>query len=655
MQRYYYGAKISDFISDANESIIGKLAVSHSFELSEQQKNAWTEQVTILKRELEGLGGYVYFEFTIPRIGRRVDNIVIVGDCIFVIEFKVGATHFYRHDIDQVVDYAVDLKNFHEGSHHARLIPVLVSTEADSKSLATSYSQENKLYKPIVVDKNDIHDVISGIAGKCLEVIVPDEWVNSRYKPTPTIIEAAKALYHGHKVEEISRSDADAINLSYTTKCINQIIDDSKINNHKSICFVTGVPGSGKTLAGLNIAIERHNIDKNEHAVYLSGNGPLVGVLREALARDEIERAKTQGISISKKDSYRKASSFIQNIHHFRDDALATTSAPIEKVVIFDEAQRAWTAEKAGEFMRRKKGISDFESSEPEFLINVMNRHQGSCVIVCLVGGGQEINTGEAGIGEWIEALRRSFGNWNIYYSDLITNDSNYMSDKNLIEWLKISGICKAGLHLSVSLRSFRTEKLSQFVKCLLDQDLDEARRLLSQIKDVYPIVLTRNIDKAKEWLRSQAKGTERYGLVASSGALRLVPCGINVKCNIDAPNWFLNNKNDVRSSYFMELVATEFDIQGLELDWVGLCWDADLSYQNEKWVYRKFSGTSWMMRKNEVQQDYLKNAYRVLLTRARQGMVICVPEGDDEDPTRIKEYYDGTYAYLLSMGLQLI
>lgn len=611
-------------------------------------------QVQILKNQLFELEGYIYFEFTIPRMGKRTDNILIIGDTVFVLEFKIGSCSFDKHAIDQTIDYSIDLKNFHEGSHHVKIIPVLIASEANTTNYNIAKYSDN-VFEPLLVGKNSIRDSILNINTKETSTVNPEEWVNSRYKPTPTIIQAAQALYEGHEVDEITRNDADAKNLSTTTDCINKIIDNSKANGTKSICFVTGVPGAGKTLAGLNIAIERKNIDEDEHAVFLSGNGPLVDVLREALTRDEVERVKYLGGKIKKDDSYRKASSFIQNIHHFRDDALKTDKPPIEKVVVFDEAQRAWTEVKASDFMQKKRGMTGFNMSEPEFLISVMDRHEGACTIICLIGGGQEINTGEAGIEEWFRALQKSFANWEIHYSKLIVSDDNYSKDKELSNWIQENGISQNDLHLGVSLRSFRSEKLSAFVKDILDIKISESKIIFQSLIKTYPIVITRDLETAKTWLKNNARGSERYGLVASSGALRLRPFGLNVKSKIDAPYWFLNSKDDIRSSYFMEEVATEFDIQGLELDWVGVCWDADLSFQNDQWVSKNFTGTTWKNVNQEVDRNYLKNAYRVLLTRARQGMVLFVPEGNDQDATRLRRFYDGTFEYLKSLGLKEI
>lgn len=487
------------------------------------------------------------------------------------------------------------------------------------------------------------------------ESINIEYWENSIYKPTPTIVEAAQALYKGHNVQEITRSDSGTINLSKTAECINSVIDKSKSKGIKSICFVTVVPGAGKTLAGLNIAVERMKTDEDKHAVFLSGNGPLVDVLREALTRDEVLTAKENGEKLSKKQAAIKANAFIQNIHHFRDDNLLSDKAPIEKVVVFDEAQRAWTNHQVSSFMKRKKGVEDFNKSEPEFLIDVMNRHSDWCTIVCLIGGGQEINTGEAGLEEWVSSLKIHFPDWDIHYSDSILESDNYLKSKESRQWLVGNGISEIELHLAVSVRSFRSEQLSNFIHELLNVKIDNSQRIYSQIKNSYPIVVSRNLEKAKEWLRLKAKGTERIGLIGSSGARRLRPLGVDVKNEISAPSWFLNNSQDIRSSYFLEEVATEFDIQGLEIDWACVAWGGNFYMNNTDWKYQNFKGTKWQNINKEIDKEYLKNTYRVLLTRARQGMVIFVPESSDIDHTRPKELYDKTYEYLKEIGIKEI
>jgi hypothetical protein len=655
MKRAYYSNSIQDYLLDAESSILGELTANHSNRtLEELQINAWRKQITILKNQLEGFEGQIYFEFAIPRMGKRVDNIVIINDIVFVIEFKVGDGGYEKYAIEQVIDYTIDLKNFHEGSHHTKLIPVLVATNAEDYTESIS----NVICYNSVAKSNqhNLTVTLKAFINNNEEPIDIEYWGNSIYKPTPTIVEAAQALYKGHNVKEITRSDSGTINLSKTADCINSVIEISKSNSLKSICFVTGVPGAGKTLAGLNIAVERMKADEDEHAVFLSGNGPLVDVLREALTRDEVLTAKEKGEKLTKKQAAIKANAFIQNIHHFRDEYLKDEfNAPIEKVVVFDEAQRAWTKHQVSSFMKRKKGVEDFDMSEPEFLIDVMNRHSDWCTIVCLIGGGQEINTGEAGLEEWIISLKNHFPDWNIHYSNSILNSDNYLKSEDSKNWLVENGLSESELHLSVSVRSFRSEKLSLFIHELLNIKTDNAKNIYSEIRELYPIVVTRNLDKAKKWLRKQAKGSERIGLISSSGARRLRPLGIDVKNEISAPNWFLNNSQDIRSSYFLEEVATEFDIQGLEIDWACVAWGGNFHMNNTNWKYQNFKGTKWQNINKEIDKEYLKNTYRVLLTRARQGMVIFIPESSEIDHTRPREFYDKTFKYLKDIGIKEI
>lgn len=653
MNRSYYSNTIKNFLEEDKHKILGEINQHYSNRhLELLQKNAWSSQIDILKEQLQGIEGAIYFEFTIPRMGKRVDNILIVNDAIFVIEFKIGSEYYDSYAIRQVIDYALDLRNFHEGSHNARLIPLLVATEAPR--LMNELDKVEDFIEVAKCNKSTIKETLLA----CLKISGDDEinvvdWENSIYKPTPTIVEAAQALYKGHNVKEISRSDADAINLSETTDTLNQIIENTKVAQQKSICFVTGVPGAGKTLAGLNIANERMQKNEQEHAVFLSGNGPLVEVLREALTRDVVVEATQSGKKTTKADAKRKTSTFIQNIHHFRDEYLRDHQEPIEKVVVFDEAQRAWNKEQASAFMKQKKGKDDFLMSEPDFLVQVMDRHDGWCMIICLIGGGQEINKGEAGIEEWIHVLSEHYQDWKVYYSHLITDSPNYLRSDQLKKWLNSKAVSEESLHLAVSIRSFRSEKLSAFIYHLLELDEEVAKKLYQEVEDDFPIVLTRKIVEAKKWLKSKAKGNERIGIIASSGARRLRPYGIDVKNKLTASNWFLNEKEDVRSSFFLEDVATEFEIQGLEIDWTCIAWGANLHLNNGEWVYQNFKGTRWMNIKKKVNQEYLKNAYRVLLTRARQGMVIFIPQGEETDITRSASYYDETYHYLKSIGIK--
>lgn len=658
MNRAFYQASIAEFLKADENAIIGQLARAHQMSLESTQTKAWEAEIQVLKSILTPYEGEIHFEFSIPRMGKFIDVLLLIQPVIFVLEFKVGENTFTTHAVDQVSDYALDLKNFHETSHNACIAPVLIATKAKSNPfLITASHQQDGLLEPILCNRDQLPNVLQ----QTLEFasgapLLATNWNAGRYYPTPTIIEAAKALYQGHNVAEISRSDASAKNLQQTTEAISKIIDEAKQHHHKSICFVTGVPGAGKTLVGLNIATHHLQNDDNSVSVFLSGNGPLVQVLQEALARDKIAREKTRGCSITKKAAHSEVKAFIQNVHHYRDECLKDRNRPpAEHVALFDEAQRAWDLPQTKKFMEQKKGEKNFNQSEPDFLISCVDRHPDWGVVVCLVGGGQEINTGEAGIGEWIDALERSFPDWKIHISDRL-HDSEYQAGTFLEKLRNRENVFyNEDLHLSVSMRSFRAENVSLLVKQILDLDPAGAKETLQSLKDKYPIVITRDLQKAKVWLKEQARGSERYGIVVSSSAERLRPDAIFVKAPLNPIHWFLNGKDDVRSSYYLEDVATEFSIQGLEIDWACITWDGDFRYHPTGWKYHSFSGNKWQNVNKPDRQTYLKNAYRVLLTRARQGMIIVVPSGSEDDPTRSPAFYDPTFEYLQSIGFEVI
>ncbi|MBX3403997.1 MAG: DUF2075 domain-containing protein [Phycisphaeraceae bacterium] len=661
-ERSYYSDTIAAFLARNEDEILGTLSRNSTFADEPTQKSAWIEQIRILKEVLtrhrgDWGSGKVYFEYDVPRIGKRIDVVAAIGHALFVLEFKVGETEFRPGAVDQVYDYALDLKHFHETSHGQFIAPVLVATKARAGPFAiAATSHDDGLLAPIRATPENLSSVIVQVlALRDGPVINAVEWEQGRYCPTPTIVEAALALYGGHSVESISRSDAGAINLTHTSESISIVIRDAQANRRKAICFVTGVPGAGKTLVGLNIATKHSDRASAQHSVFLSGNGPLVRILCEALARDKVRRLSISGTKGRLGVARSEVRAFIQNVHHFRDECLRSDRPPVDRVVLFDEAQRAWNRKQTASFMQRKRGHADFTMSEPEFLISCMDRHPDWAVIVCLVGGGQEINTGEAGIGEWIESLNRSFPHWDIHISPRL-HDSEYGAGGVLAQLDARPNVAwNNHMHLSVSMRSFRAENVSAFVKAVLDRERSEAQRLLDEINAKFPIVLTRDLKQAKGWLRDQARGTERYGLVVSSQALRLKPHAIDVRSPTDPVHWFLDPKDDVRSSYYLEDAATEFDVQGLELDWTGVVWDGDFrpTSNGSGWSHHSFVGARWnRINKPEI-QTYLKNAYRVLLTRARQGMVIVVPESDPDDPTRAAEIYDPTFEYLRSIGIK--
>jgi hypothetical protein len=655
-RRAWYGASVSTFVHAQEDAVLGQLARANEFDLTQAQRDAWATQIAILQSELADLAGAIFLEYSIPRMGRRIDTVLVIGPVIFVVEFKVGERDFDRGSIEQVWDYALDLKNFHRGSHEAPIVPILIATEAASTRLPLLQADPDGVYHPVLIGSNSLRRVIeaalASISGAPLD---GGAWAESPYHPTPTIVEAARALYANHSVEAIARSDASARNLHSTSSRIEALIEEAQKKRQKLICFVTGVPGAGKTLVGLNVATRRRDEKEPSHAVFLSGNGPLVAVLREALTRDEVKRRRERGESVKKGRVGESVKAFIQNVHHFRDDALGQDTPLIEHVVIFDEAQRAWNLQQTAAFMQRKKSRPGFDMSEPEFLISCMDRHKDWSVVVCLVGGGQEINIGEAGIGAWLEAIEKSFPDWRVHISDRLT-DSEYAAG-HALSMLGESPYVYAepDLHLAVSMRSFRAEHVSAFVKAVLDCEERLARQTLASIVSRYPIMVTRDLHRAREWVRERARGSERYGIVASSKAQRLKPHAVDIRVSVDPVHYFLSDRTDTRSSFYLEDAATEFQVQGLELDWACVTWDGDLRYNGKGWSFHDFRGSRWTNVLNDDNRNYLRNAYRVLLTRARQGMVIFVPPGDTRDPTRAANIYDPTFNYLAGLGVPVL
>lgn len=656
-RRFGYGQPLSVFLTTETNAVIGELTQRSSFDVDQTQVAAWRVSIDCLRRCLAPWAseGHLFLEFEVPRLGRRIDAVLVLRHVVFVIEFKVGAKTFLAQDIDQVVDYALDLKHFHEASHDVLVAPILIATEARAGAIEAAVDAAiPKLLFPMCCTRDTLE---MGI-GFALSLVDGDPvdanaWVRGRYKPTPTIVEAAMALYARHDVADISRSDA--ANLGQTSGFINRVISQARDQGRKAICFVTGVPGAGKTLVGLDVATQSTSAEAELHAVYLSGNGPLVQVLQEALSRDRVRREREQGLTLGIGEARRQVRSFIQSVHHFRDDGLADEVPPIDHVAIFDEAQRAWNREQTASFMRRKRGQLEFDISEPEFLISCLERHPDWAVVVCLVGTGQEINTGEAGIAEWLGSVERSFPEWDVYVSpELGQGDETVSRLKAQVRARKKLHEAPA-LHLATSVRSFRSERYSEFVNRLLDLDVGGASALLDEATARFPLRVTRDFAAARRWLRARARGSERYGIVASSAAQRLKPHAIDVRVKIDPVHWFLAGKDDTRSSYYLEDVATEFQVQGLELDWTCVVWDADLRHAGDEWAHHSFKGTRWERIRKDERQSYLLNAYRVLLTRARQGTIIVVPPGDATDPTRLPAFYDPVYEYLRAVGVETL
>lgn len=653
LPRAWYAASFASFLGDSTEKVLGQLTVNSNVSVAPDQRDAWAAQVQFLKTWLCGRAGFLLLEFNIPRMGLRADAILLLGGCVLILEFKVGEKQAHQSALNQVWEYALDTKNFHEPSHVLPIVPVLVPTKYTSTELSPRKFADDRVSQPIAVSPDAVPRLLDVLQAEFDVPIDALAWAEGRYKPTPTIIEAARHLYANHSVAEIVRTEADARSLSDTARRVEALIQRAQGGGEKIICFVTGVPGAGKTLVGLNIA-SSHRENNDTHAVFLSGNGPLVNVLREALTRDDVARRRRRGVRLSKELASKPVKAFIQNVHHFRDEGLRDRDKPpVDRIVIFDEAQRAWNREKTSQFMKRRKSVSGFDSSEPEFLLDYMNRHHGWAVVVCLVGGGQEIHTGEAGIGAWIDACVERFPGWSLSLSKNLLDAEYGAGDPVRRAEKNPQTQFFDDLHLATSIRSFRAEKVSAFVKALLDCEIDAAASLLSSFESRYPIVITRDLEAAKQWVRSRARGAERFGLLTSSKATRLKPHAIDIRAETDPVNYFLGQPDDVRSSYYLEDCATEFQVQGLELDWALVTWDADFRHKQGAWSFHDFRGHKWQTIHSVENQRNLKNAYRVLLTRARQGMAIFIPHGSRDDPTRHPEMYDTTFKYLCDLGLQ--
>lgn len=705
MNEAQYSNTLQSFLSESENSILGKIFHEENFSAGNRTKEAWLSEIRILKEQLAFLktspSDHIFFEYTIPRVGGRIDCGLIKNSILYIIEFKTGDIQqdltLYKEQLQQ---YVIDLKNYHFETYDVPLIPVLlIESLPKGRVHITPSKEDSSLYNLVTINKYELARLIQKVDSVVLPThsINAINWLHSPYCPTADIVQAARKLFSGQTVEDIKRSDSEGEGLVITTNRIMDIIHLSKASNQKSLCMITGVPGAGKTLIGLSVATQYKQeendsgIEQNR-AVYLSGNHPLVTVLQEALTRDAVSRKKEElkleleqiadkeerkqykkNHKITKAQTGSEVKQFIQMIYRWRQDYLrgilikgkgdraiivrdkkyysgeGEHYLPYDHVAIFDEAQRTWDKKEHAKFVRGKSKMPNFpEWSEARFLLSCMDRHQDWAVVVCLIGNGQDINHGEAGIGDWIESIT-FFKDWHVYAPGIFQKDIDCSAVRNLHT--------EDDLHLRINLRSLRAENVSSFVDALLSPNLIEAKKIFASINEQYPIRLTRDFDKAKKWLKDQAKTNERYGILASSKAQRLRPLAIDVSHSqsMNVKSWFLNDRKDVHSSYYLEDIATEFQVQGLEIDWACVAWDGDLIYDDASWKHRMFRTSGWQKMKNERLQQYHINAYRVLLTRARRGMIICVPTGDLEDPTRDPQYYNTTYNYLKSIGIKEI
>jgi hypothetical protein len=658
MSAFYFN-KIENFLKSSTDEIVRTLSgeQTRSIDLNPKQNDSWRLEIDLYKKNLKDLSefkdSFILIEYPLLRLSKRLDTIIIYNNLIIVIEFK-KSVEFSSSDKNQLEDYCINLKYFHEESHEKLIIPILFASDAPNRE--NKYEVFENIAKTIYANKDTLGIELKKATSfkRDDKFINPVKWNAAEYKPVPTIIEAAELLYAGHNVREIASSKASTKNIIETTEELIKIINSSKQNNKRSICFVTGVPGSGKTLTGLNAVHDQRF--KDLKGVYLSGNLPLIKVLIGALKKSYAERN-----NCTQKEAEVALSSQIQSVNHFLEEYInRSKNPPYEHIVVFDEAQRAWDAEQG----KRK---FDHQSSEPEMFLQLMERHKDWAVIICLVGNGQEINTGERGLLDWGSALferaSKQDKKWDVYISpEMLTKSQDFTFNK-LVEMDKesfLNLIKTPSLHLPISVRSIQSEESVHFINSIIDEKFNEINKDLA--KNI-PIFVTRSLEKMRSHLKSKVIGNQRCGLISSSDAVkRLRAYGLGVSLfasrgENEFLNYYLDDIKNYKSSNFLETTVNEYTCQGLELDYTGVCWGFDFTWSNKinSWTYRKSRGPSWQNVSNYDVKQFLKNRYRVLLTRFRHGMVIWIPEGSDVDLTRSKTLIDDTYHLLKNLGLREI
>jgi hypothetical protein len=659
----FFRSNVADFLAVSEGEILARL--SHAY-ASRGYTSQYTDQTLTWERDIRSLRQVltrcmqkdsnaaewgVLLEFSIPRKEVRIDAVILMSGQIVILEAKSGGAFFSAKK--QIEEYALLLHYFHKASANRMIVPIIVSPEAGEPGLDPL--RQDELFpqlatywvrRTITTSWQYLPDVLELVEKrKNAEQIQVESWDESPYHPVPSIIEAAVALKSGLSIREIAQCEASEHEIGLVRQTIQAYVDQARERKRHVICFLTGVPGSGKTLVGLSLA---HSQENQENAIhFMSGNGPLVKVLQHLFTQEGRKRgANATNARI-------EARTLIENVHIFARNYMEDDRRePSNHAIIFDEAQRAWNRAQ-----NKKKFNRDY--SEPKMLLDIMERHQDWAAVIALVGGGQEINDGEAGLEEWGRALAQSPKQWAIYASPEVLEGGPSTAGHRLFaratEQLEVR--TNPVLHLRTSNRSLRAEKLAIWVNHVLDGNANEAAAL--RVTDKFPIFLSRDLEKTRTKLREQKIGPIRYGLVGSSAAARLRAEGLepNSTFHADYPweQWYLASETDLRASFQCEVFATEFEIQGLELDWIGLCWGGDFVWNESRgWQLRKLlSGPNnrWISIKKEEKRIFRKNAYRVLLTRARQGMIIFVPKGNAADSTNAPEEFDATASLLLQCG----
>ena len=662
----FYRSSVEEFLSQTDEHVIARLGIAYA---NRGFTSQYSDQTLTWERDIRSLRGCLeqcviqsdsarawglLLEFSIPRKEMRIDTVLLIRETVAIIEAKTGAAASQAKR--QIEEYALLLHYFHKGSAEKRIVPLIVSPSADKANL-TSLNQHELFPQlatywvaPVIrTSWHQLPDALVAIEDHSRAQILVDVWDDSPYFPIPSILEAALALRSGLSIREIAHSEASENEIEDVRHAVQGCLNRARTENRHAICFLTGVPGSGKTLVGLSLA---HSAENKADAIhFMSGNGPLVQVLQYLFTQESMRSGAYAP------QARAEAKTLIENVHVFaRYHTDDNPGPPSNHSIIFDEAQRAWNRTQNLKKFRR-------DYSEPEMLLRIMERHQDWAMVVALVGGGQEINDGEAGLEEWGRALVGASKDWLIYASPEVLEGGASTAGHRLfddaMEQKQVQ--TSSALHLRTSNRSLRADQLATWVNLLLEGSADEAGSL--RITERFPIFLSRSLDETRLKLRQQGIGAERCGMVGSSGAARLRAEGMepNSSFHADYPweHWYLAEETDVRSSYRCEVFATEFEIQGLELDWIGLCWGGDFVWDESKgWQLRMLRHgrlTKWSAIKSEDKRIYRKNAYRVLLTRARKGMVIFVPRGNPNDPTNLPDEFDRTAQYLVRCGATLL
>lgn len=664
--RTYYESSIEDFIScDCSEGIVEFLTGSDEHTNPRElqlQKSAWSNQIKLLRKYLKDKKGYIIFEYILSRLNMRIDVVLLMDGVVYSLEYKNNEVDFYDDAIDQASGYGYALKNFYEVNRNKYVVPMLIATKAPDEKC--SYSSDlgiDGLFSLFKANPNKMEQYIDLIRSKygSDEIYTEEDfhnWIDSPFKPNPTIIQSARSIYMNNQIDEFFKFDAGEENLKITEDTVENIIKDAKANKKKIICFVSGVPGAGKTLVGLDLAGKTRASDDNDlpSTVFFSGNGPLINVLTEALGRDAYKNFPNR--YKSKNQAVNDVKVFIQDLHAFKQDMISTRKHIIdENVLIFDEAQRVWDEKQLEEWLKKKGADKSYYGlSEADLLLSALKEKEWG-VIVALVGLGQDIYNGENGISVWFKSLLEKNKEWEIKLSMDIFDQTADNIDSYITSIMNSSRTENCpGLYLRTSIRTPRAKNLSEFSEALLNNDPINARKALAKF-DNYPICITRDLGRAMNFVSSNRLRRERCGKLCSSNSKiigRVSHCFDNIN-QWHFANWMLDESGG-DSSNSLIYAASEFNIQGLEIDWALLAWDMDMYYSNGKWHEQRMLTPKRFVESTEIQKKHILNSYRVLLTRARKGMIIYIPRsGDYEDKYGVSQYYDSTYNYLKSCGIK--